>query len=125
MQTLVVNDLLPKESLWGEGDMLNWYQAEVQVAPSNLAAQLVYIRGILASWYYRGDAYKAHEPLLLQELAARTDSHDPVYQLSALIYQRLGYPKECKERKLALGEVSTANLTDWLQKLDCDKPREL
>lgn len=116
MQTLVQNEYLPKEALWGEDNMLNWYVSLGKVMPGAATPELMHIRGVLASFEYGTDAYKSHFSALSVHLASLSDLNDPVNRISPIFFYKFGEWKTFQSKKRLLGNIKDERYQKWLKK---------
>lgn len=121
MQTLVQNDYFPKENLWGEDRMLNWYISLWKAMPESVVPRLMYIRGVLASFEYGSEAHKPHISQLSKYLSTLTDLKDPVNRISPVFYHKIGRLGDFNTKRQLLRKIHNKSYQLWLEKLSKEK----
>ncbi len=117
MQTIVQNNYISKDSLWGEDRMLNWYLSLWKVMPNSVVPRLMYIRGVLASFEYGSNAYKPHLSKLSEYLISLTDPNDPINRISPLLFQKIGNQIDFEKKKNSFKTVDNKNYQSWLSEI--------
>jgi hypothetical protein len=117
MQTLVQNEIFPKEKIWGESDMLNWYQRLWISDSSNNCIILLYIKGIVASIDYQGEAYKNHLRIIKYHISNSKMEDDYFTLIAPLIYKKLNDTKNLKEALKKANKYNSLAYQSWLLKI--------
>ena len=99
--------------------MLNWYSQLAETMHSSLPAHLIWLRGILLSQSYGGEAHQSYVPVLLDYLASYQEPSNPMFRLSPLIYAKLGRVDACQTRLEQLVTQTDVEFLKWLRKIDC------
>lgn len=90
-QTLAHNTIIPKESLWGEKNMLDWYRKLMEDDIGNNCARLMFLKGVIASIDYKGEAYLFYLNGLKTYINAlkKINLDDPMVKLSPLLFKKI------------------------------------
>jgi hypothetical protein len=120
-QLFAESGVIPVSSLWGEDAMQRWYAKLREHMLSSTPARLMQLRGVLLSKAYGGPTWKTVSGPLLADLGTLKDPTDEIYQLSPLVFARLGSSGACAARKAAMASLKNPALASWLAKIDCGR----
>ncbi len=122
IQSLAENKFANAESIWGEPDMLAWYEHLGALMPNSTPVRLIRIRGVLMSRRYGGQGWKAAADPVVNDMARTPGGTDDIYRLSPLVLSRLGREDECRARKADLATSREPAYTAWLGRIVCHVP---
>ena len=113
MQMLVVNNIISKDQLWGEDEMLNWYQTLLRNEPNNHCCKLLYFNGIVSSISYKGSAYKNHVEGFIKNNDFK-DNSDPIVRLFPILYNKLNDRINLTKSIEKLSKAKSEDYKRWL-----------
>jgi hypothetical protein len=113
IQTVIQNGYAPAETLWGEDNMIRWYQSLWEALPDSAIPRLMYLRGLLASHQYGTDAYKPHVGRFSEYLMSLQDLNDPLNRLSPLFFEKIDDVTRLEKKIEMLKNIKDSKYQKW------------
>ena len=114
MLGLVANEILPKQAMWGERNMLEWPLTMTLRWPDLETANAMYLSGISHAARYRSDVLGEFEErsfALLREMRAQSS---PVADLSPLVLHAFGRTDDITAKRR---DTRDARQRAWLDRV--------
>ncbi len=117
MQTLIQNKIVSKEGLWGEKDILQLYKTLWDNDNNNNCIKIMYIKGIIASIDYKGDAYISHIDGLKRYIFENINSSDYIVKLSPILFKKINDTSSYKKVTNILNKNESGEYLNWINNL--------
>ncbi|MCL1972093.1 MAG: hypothetical protein FWG57_03785 [Endomicrobia bacterium] len=124
-QTLIQNQLVSND-IWGEENMLNWYMKLSDDDSNNNCAKLMYLKGIIASIDYGGNAYDAHIGNLKEyvDIFKNINLDDLIVKLSPIFFKKLNDIDLFNEICGILKNKGSIEYVDWLNRVSQEESKK-
>jgi len=119
MQSLVVNNLVPVESIWGERNILNWYMNLALSDIDNPIPKIMLISGLSKSKSYGSEIYKEFKAQAISLLLNEQSESSNAKKLLPFVYRLFDMENEFNSLKEKLLENNNDNsqYEEWLLSL--------
>ena len=117
MLTFVANDCLPKESLFGERNMLNWFLNLALQEPNSQIPKIMFLSGLAKFRKFKSPVFEEFKAQALGLLQDDKYPSNPFYRLSPLLLKIFNMNDEFSRRRTDLLNSADAAYSKWLESL--------
>jgi tetratricopeptide (TPR) repeat protein len=112
--TFAASGWVPKESLFGERNMLNWFLKLAMEEKKSQVPKIMFLSGLAKARKYQSEAYLEFKGQALSLLEDESDAASPFFKLSPLLFKIFDMNKEFGERKSLLLPSADFAYAKWL-----------
>jgi hypothetical protein len=117
MMTLVHNEHVPKDGLWGERNMFEWYLGTALEMEGAQVPRILFLASLNKSRGYGSDVFREYERQAVKLLKDENNRGSGFYRLSPLLFKLFGMDDEFEKRKSELLVSADAAYKTWLDGL--------
>lgn len=117
MLTLLANNMVPKDTLWGERAMLDWPLNMALQWPAVDVPKVMYISGLGKAIDYQSDVLSEYKDRSLQLLRDASAAQSPAARLAPIVWKAFGMSDDLQAHVKSLPPDANPAYVAWLDRL--------